>query len=165
MKTCILPKFISPVDNKLYRGRSISCPYRLYTLKQNGITQIVDLRNNFSVRKVMEKMFCKILGIKYINQRYPHRLNNLPSKDFLKETCDIISKNEQNTYLQCLKGKRRTGIVTAFYEKFYTKKSDEEILDNLCKKGFNEININTKKGKKYLNILTEFIDTYLPNLK
>ena len=41
-----LPKFQIPVDNKLVRGRAVTCPYRLYKMKNEGITQIIDLRNS-----------------------------------------------------------------------------------------------------------------------
>ena len=43
--------------------------------------------------------------------------------------------------------------------------SQEEVLKNLVKNGYKDININTKMGNKYFNILTEFIDKYLPETK
>ena len=160
-----LPKYIHSVDNKLYGGRAISCPYRLYTMRKNGINQIIDLRNAFSVTKYMEKLFCKMLGIRYINKNYPHRLNHLPDEEFFKEICNIINGNTETTYMHCQYGKRRTSIAAAYYEKNNTDKSPQNILADLISHGYSDIKPTSKKGKKYQKILSEFIDTYLPESK
>ena len=153
------------VDSRLLRGRVVSCPYRLYSMKKNGICQIIDLRNTPSFTKYMEKFFCKILGIKYLNCRYPHRLNVLPEESFFNKVNNAIINNDSKTYIHCQRGKRRTGVTVAYYEKNIMQLSQEEVLKNLVKNGYKDININTKMGNKYFNILTEFIDKYLPETK
>lgn len=156
-----LPYFVKPVGEKLLRGRAVSCPYRLYTMKKNGVNQIIDLRNAFSVQKFFEKMFCKIIGIKYINQKYPHRLQSLPSEGFLKGIADTVANNPQQTYVHCQYGKRRTGIVVAYCEKVNAKKSNEEISENLFNICFSDVNPDSKRGKRYFKIMTEFVEKYL----
>jgi len=160
-----LPSYINRVDNKLSRGKLVYCPYNLYSMKQSGITQIIDLRNTPSITKYLEMFFCKILGIKYVNCRYPHRLNTLPEENFFQNINKLIINNDAKTYIHCQRGKRRTGVSVAYYEKNVMQLSQEEVLNNLVKQGYKDININTKIGKKYCNILIEFIDKYLPETK
>jgi len=160
-----LPSFITNVDDKLYRGRAISCPYRLYSLKKNGINQVIDLRNSFSFTKYMEKFFCKILGIKYINCKYKHRLKKIPNEEFFLNIKNLILMNKSKTYLHCQKGKRRTGFLAAYYEKNVMHLPDKDILNNLINLGYNDIKVGSKAKNKYFNILSEFIDKYLPETK
>ncbi len=149
------------VDDKLIRGKAVTSPYRLYTMKQNNITQIIDLRNTSYIKKYIEKFFCKLFGIKYVNIKYSHRLDNLPEENLFQQVVNAITGNPKQTYMHCEKGKRRAGIIAAYYEKKSLNKSNEEVIDNLMNNGFSNLNIHTPKGKKYIGILTEFIDTYL----
>jgi len=160
-----LPSYVKSVDNRLYRGKAVSCPYRLYSLKENGINQVIDLRNTPSFTKYMEKFFCKILGIKYVNCRYPHRLNVLPEERFFKKVNAAIVANNKKTYIHCQRGKRRTGVSVAYYEKNVMHLPENKILENLINNGYKDLNSDTKLGKKYYNILIEFIDKYLPKTK
>lgn len=159
-----LPKFQIPVDEKLIRGRAVTCPYRLYKMKQEGITQIIDLRNSARLESPLEKFFCKLLGIKYNNCRYPHRLNKLPKKIFFTNINNLINNNSGKTYIHCQYGKRRTGISVAIYEKEYTNKSKTEILDNLINLGYMELKEkpNSYKIKKIKSILKDFLQKYYP---
>lgn len=160
-----LPSYVKSVDNRLYRGKAVSCPYRLYSLKENGINQVIDLRNTPSFTKYLEKFFCKILGIKYVNCRYPHRLNVLPEEGFFQNINEIITKNKSKTYIHCQRGKRRTGISVGYYEKNVMNLPEEMVLMHLIKNGYKDLNTNTKLGNKYFNILTEFIERYLSSTK
>lgn len=159
-----LPKFQIPVDNKLIRGRAVTCPYRLYKMKHEGITQIIDLRNSAHVESPIEKFFCKLIGIKYNNCKYPYRLNKLPDKSFFTNINNLIINNKGKTYIHCQYGKRRTGISVAIYEKEHTKKNKTEILTNLMNLGYMEIERKQKsyKIKKLKSILTDFLKKYYP---
>ena len=42
-----LAKFQKQVDQRLIRGKAVTCPWQLYKMKQEGITQVIDLRNKF----------------------------------------------------------------------------------------------------------------------
>lgn len=152
---------MTKVDNRLIRGRAVTSPVRLYQLKQAGVTQIVDLRSN-SLIKPLERFFCKLIGIKYKNLQYSHRMNSLPEEDFFHEVVNTIDKNNGKTYIHCLYGKHRTGICVAMYEKMRTNKPVDKIISNLIKMGFSDIfaNPNTKRSKKYNNILKDFMKTY-----
>lgn len=160
-----LPNFVKSADDKLLYGHAIYNPYRLYALKKNNVTQIVDLRNTGSLSKILEKTFCRLMGIKYVNCRYPHRLNTLPEEKFFQNVNDIILSNDKLTYLHCLYGKRRTSITMAYYLKKNSQKTPVQILSDLIDTGFNNLYVTTKKGRKYFGIFTEFVDKYLREVK
>jgi hypothetical protein len=160
-----LPAFVKAADEKLLYGRAVSCPYRIYQLKKNNVGQIIDLRNNISLAKIMEKLFCRLFGIKYVNCHYPHRLNVLPNESLFENINKIINAENTKTYLHCMKGKRRTGITVAYYEKENSSKTKEEILSNILNNGYKDLKPNTKKAKKYYAILDEFVNKYFSDIK
>lgn len=103
-----------------------------------------------------------MLGIKYQNYKYPHRLDELPSPDFFLTVNNSIIKNDGKTYIHCKNGKRRTGICVALYEKYFTKKSINQIISDMINIGFQDIFNNPKspRSKKYYNIIKQFLNTY-----
>ena len=157
-----LPKFQIKVDERLIRGRAVTCPYRLYRMKQEGITQIIDLRNSSYIERPLERLFCKLLGIKYKNKRYPYRLNILPEHKFFESINQSIFNNKGKTYIHCQYGKRRTGICTAVYEKYHTHKSKDEIISELLNLGYQELLSDkiTFKTRKLESIFNDFIKRY-----
>ena len=148
-----LAKFQKQVDEKLIRGKAVSCSWRLYKMKQDGITQVIDLRNSSLVERPIEKFFCKWFGIKYINYKYPHRLNNIPEKSFFDKVNKSINSNNGKTYIHCQYGKRRTGMCVAIYQKEFTKKPIKNIIEEMIELGYKELKLkhfhpkrkNTKK--------------------
>ena len=152
------------VDERLVRGKAVTCPFRLYKMKQEGINQIIDLRNSALLFSNIEKFFCRLLGIKYLNFPYKHRANNLPQQNFFSSINKRIVNNDGKTYMHCQYGKRRTGVCTAVYEKFCTKKSKQDILDDMINIGFQDVFLdkNTPKIQKYRQILYDFIQRYFP---
>jgi len=161
MKTNLAP-YMTIVDNKLIRGKAVTSPLRLYKMKKEGINQVIDLRNTSYVEKPLEKLFCKILGIKYKNCKYPHRIDKLPSPDFFFTVNNSIIKNDGKTYIHCQNGKRRTGICVALYEKYFTQKPINKIISDMMNIGFQDvfINPNSERSKKYFNIIKQFLNTY-----
>ncbi len=161
-----LAKFQSVVDERLVRGPRVTCPWRLYEMKREGVNQIIDLRNCSYVKRPMEKFFCQLLGIKYVNYRYSHKNMTLPGDDFFKRVNDTILENDGKTYIHCMKGKRRTGLCVAMYEKLHTDKSDLEIIDNMIEKGFKEVNgfRDSKKAQRMRTVCDDFIKKYFPKL-
>lgn len=157
-----LPKYMTVVDNKLIRGKAVISPLRLYKMKEAGITQIIDLRNTSFAKKPLERFFCKLLGIKYLNFKYPHRINYLPEFEFFKNINKTIVANNGKTYIHCQYGKRRTGIAVALYEKFYSNKKSHEILENMLKIGYKDVLSNSKNRRniRYQAILNELIEKY-----
>ena len=146
------------VDRKLIRGSCVTSPLKLLSLKKEGVTQIIDLRNS-SFKKPLEKLWCKIFNIKYVDFKYPHRLNNLPQRDFFEKVNNTILENNGTTYIHCEKGKRRSGMCQAFYELSCSKKSLAHIKMTLldCFQEF-LVNPQTKRAKKYQKIFNEFIE-------
>lgn len=159
-----LAKFQKQVDEKLIRGKAVSCPWRLYKMKQHGITQVIDLRNSSLIERPIEKFFCKLFGIKYINYKYPHRLNNIPEKSFFDRVNDTIRTNIGKTYIHCQYGKRRTGMCVAIYQKEFTTKSNHEIIEEMLEMGYKELRHeqSNRKKKKYIKIFMDFIKKYCP---
>jgi len=155
-----LPKFAVSVDNRLIRGPQVLSLFSLNNLKKEGVTQVIDLRNTSFFARPVEKLLCKILGIKYVNHRYSHSSTKLPSADFFEKVNRSIVDNKGKTYIHCMKGKRRTGMCVAVYEKKNTSKPKEEILDEMVRLGFWEFKQNkTPRRLANLRILfNEFVD-------
>lgn len=153
------------VDEKLLRGEAVTSPLKLYRLKQQGVTKIIDLRNSAFVERPLEKFFCKLFGIKYENHKYPFRLKTLPQSDFFESVNDSIVKNKGKTYIHCQYGKRRTGICVAIYEKLHTDKKSDEIIDNMVHIGFKEVEqkSDTKKARHVKSMLLDLLKKYFPN--
>lgn len=160
-------KYQTVVDEHLVRGRCVTNPFRLYSMKQEGINQIIDLRNTCYIKRPLEKFFCKLLDINYENFRYSYRNPELPSEDFFSRLNQKIIDNDGKTYIHCAHGKRRTGICVAIYEKFNTPKSDKDIIDNMIDLGFHEVEdpTNTRKNKRIKTIYNNLIGQYFPELK
>ena len=163
----ITPKFqITNVDNKFARGKAVFSPVKLRKMrKQDNITTIIDLRNSMSFDKILERIFCSLTGIKYINCKYKHRLNVIPEKNFFDKINEIILNNPERTYVHCQNGKRRTGIVAAYYEKVHLNEPDETIIDNLIKQGYSDVfePSASKRLRRYAEIFDDFCKTYLGN--
>ena len=159
-----LPKFQLKVDEKLIRGRSVNCPWRLHKMKKEGITQIIDLRNTSTIERPIERFFCNLLGLKYINVRYPNRLNTVPAIEFFEKINNLIRSNNGKSYIHCEYGKRRTGICVALYKKMNTDKSAKEIIEEMLDIGYKELiqkHFSPKK-RKSKKIFTDFIKKYFP---
>lgn len=157
-----LPSYMSVVDQNLIRGRAVTSPIRLYKMKEVGINQIIDLRNSSFIKSPLEKFFCKFLGIKYRNLKYPHRLEHLPEKKFFDNVINAIKSNTGKTYIHCQYGRRRTGVSVAIYEKKCTKKSNTQILNELILHGFYDLLTPKTNSRqiKYYKILNELIMKY-----
>lgn len=134
----ILPNY-NIVDKKLIRGAQVVSPIKLYKMKKIGVTQVVDLRNEGGVKKFLEKLFCKILGLKYFNYPSSFRDGTAFDKEYYNVVNKSISENDGITYLHCKNGKHRTGLCVAAYEKEVMNKSNPEIIYNLYTKSFDEL--------------------------
>ncbi len=160
-----LPNYMHIVDEKLIRGKALISPYRIYKIKKQNITQIIDLRNTSTIKRPIEKFFCKIFGIKYVNCKYPHRLKYVPDMDFFNGINELIRKNKGKTYIHCEYGKRRTGISVAIYEQQYTKKDKYSILRNMIDIGYKELKFKPKSAKalRLKTIFNDFLKKYYPD--
>jgi protein tyrosine/serine phosphatase len=132
------------VDRKLIRGAQVTSPVELFRMKRTGVNQIIDLCNERGFKLFFEKKFCKFLGLKYINYPSSFRDGSAFEKGYYQKINKIISENDGITYLHCKKGKHRTGLCVAAYEKEVLKKSNPEIIYNLYTTSFDEL-VNGKK--------------------
>lgn len=150
------------VDGKLLRGSCVTSPFKVRKMKKEGVTQIIDLRNSAHFESPLEKIFCKMFGIKYVNYKFSHRLNEIPNQDFFEKINENILSNEGKTYMHCQYGHHRTGLAVAIYEKLHTKKDNSEIVKNMIDNGYTEIMSKgkTKKEKKYINQYNQMMDMY-----
>lgn len=169
MNTCIKNIKFNPikVDEKLFRGASIHTAKKIKKMKSLGVTQIIDLRNTSGILGIIERILCKIYGIKYVNYKYPYRLNGVPDIDFFEKINHSIVNNNGKTYIHCRYGKRRTGVAVAIYEKKYTNKSHKDIIENMLNIGYKELLKDTfnLKREKLKKIFSEFIKKYFPDYK
>lgn len=136
------------------RGSFTNSPIKLYCLKKNGINQIIDLRKGNKISRNIEKFLCKILGLKYINCPFSFRDGSTYTKDFFCNINKLIEENVGTTYIHCKKGKHRTGLCVAAYEKEILKKTNPEIIFNLYNNSFDEL----LKGKR--ESLTKALATF-----
>lgn len=150
------------VDDRLIRGNAISTYWEIKKIKQAGVTQIIDLRNTSFICRPIEKLLCKIFGIKYINHRFSHRATTIPNRDYFKKINQDIINNKGKTYIHCEYGKHRTGIVIAIYEKLHSKKSITEIIKEMINNGYDDIikKGKSKKEQKYIRLYKQMIDQY-----
>lgn len=160
-----LPNYMHIVDDKLIRGKALTSPLIIYKIKRQNITQIIDLRNTSTIKRPLEKFFCKLFGIKYVNCKYPHRLNYVPDIDFFNRINTLIRNNNGKTYIHCEYGKRRTGISVAIYEQQYLKKDKYSIIQNMLDLGYKELKSNSKSSKavRLKTIFNDFLNKYYPN--
>ena len=159
-----LSKFQTQVSPQLVRGKAIHCPYMIYKMKQNGVNQIIDLRNSAFFQSRLEKFYCKLFGIKYYNFKYSYRLYNLPEHDFFEKINNTIINNDGQTYIHCQHGKRRTGICVAVYQKECLKKTYEEIFADLFNFGFRDMLTKKSQAKRnhLMSIYCDFVKRYYP---
>ena len=150
------------VDNKLMRGASVLSPFKMRTIKNNGVTQIIDLRNSAYIERPLEKLMCRLFGIKYVNYKFSHRKTDIPNKEFFERINNAITGNQGKTYVHCQYGRHRTGLAVAVYEKAHTKKTNAEIIQNMINNGYCEIisEGKTQKEKKYINQFKQMWDSF-----
>lgn len=158
-------RFQTVVDNKLVRGRAVTCPLRLYKMKKAGITQIVDLRNTSYIERPLEKFFCKMLGIKYENFKYPKGLSVIPEKKFFDGINNAIVNNSGKTYIHCQSGKRRTGVCVAVYEREHSLKATGQIISKMLKSGFKDMiyGRHCAKRDRLIGVYNDFMQKYFPH--
>lgn len=164
-----IPKFFkystppNPVDSKLYRGGAIRNPLRLRYLQQEGFTQIIDLRSRKISKFSIERFLCELFGVKYKNFAMGSNLKELPPEEYFDAINQAIRQNKGKTYIHCQYGKHRTGLCVAHYEKHCTKKPTIEIISNLLKYGFQELEgLNFDfKNSKYRTICNNFVKKYI----
>ena len=114
-----LPKKYSKIDEYLIRGPHPSVR-NLIKLKKEGVNQIYDFRHysNFGT-KFVEKIACKVLGIKYKREAYSNLYGEYPSLDTFERISKDVKQNGERggkTLFHCNSGRHRTSHMTAFYK-------------------------------------------------
>ena len=159
----VRPKY-NFVDSKLARGCYVYSPIKLLQMKNNGINQVIDLRKDTNCAQKLEKFFCKLIGLNYINCPLSFRDKNFVGKDFFLNINKLIAENIGKTYIHCKKGKHRTGLCVAAYEKEVLKKNDNEVLQSILSSGFDELITNPSR-KSLANAITNFSKIFDLNWK
>lgn len=145
--------FYKYVDNKLVRGKYMLSPLKIKHLKNQNINQVIDLRDDFKIVRDVERFFCKMFGIKYINRPYSFRDKNFVPKDFFLDINKLITENKGTTYIHCKIGKHRTGLCVAAYKKEVMKKSNREIIYDLYEHDYDDLS-------KYRESLTRALSNF-----
>ena len=104
------------VNDKLIRGGATISPRKIKKMKKEGVTQIIDLRNSALFERPIEKLLCRIFGIKYINYKFSHRAKNIPGGDFFEKINQAIINNQGTTYLHCEYGKHNDRDFLSIYK-------------------------------------------------
>lgn len=136
----MIERFIEVVPDKLFRGSAPS-PQDVKELKDKfNIKQIISL--DYDSAKRIERA-CKLLGIKQIV---------LPI-DFLSLKNDLLNIFQYNlkslllknapTFVHCLAGKDRTGLIIALFKVKYMGMDPEEAIDEAKSLGFG-VGVNPK---------------------
>lgn len=149
LKPILLPTKIIQVNDTLYRGNAIFSPVKAIRIKRKGIKQVIDLRNTNNTIgnpfKFLEKLYCKILNIKYYNLDFHMtKSKRIPEIDFFNMVNEQINKGEK-TYIHCHYGLHRTGFAVAMHQKSKNIPTNI-ILENLMQNSWNnkEEKINLK---------------------
>ena len=156
---------ISKVDNRLSRGSAVFTPVRAARLKLNGVEQIIDLRGGekagSSFVKALEKFYCRLFKIKYVNIPLSFTKKSIPSENSFKNVVSTLNENNLKTFIHCHYGRHRTGECVALYQKSKNQ-NDTKIINDLLDNGWNK-----KKDfaeNSYQSLLL-FLQKYFPNKK
>ncbi len=140
--------------------------WRLRKLKQLGVTQIIDLNYDNSLRDkvkcLLERITCKLLGVKY--KKIPTILGDVTkNKKMFDEIHQFISDGKKFTHIHCRYGLHRTGIVCAAEQILNGEKNLQEAIAYLEKHDYwtgmgkkITAETNPKRYKFYKKLLTEF---------
>ena len=156
---------IEKVDNKLLRGSAIFTPVKCARLKMAGVNQVIDLREGVkkesTFAQFLERQYCKLFNIKYVNMGVLFKHDFVPSKDYFDKINSAIVNNKGKSFIHCHYGKHRTGECLAMYQK--SQNIDENIIiDNLIKCGWNK---KSDYREESYNSLILFLNKYFPNLE
>lgn len=99
------------VDKYLIRGPRPTVR-EVFQLKKQGVTQIYDFRHkSFRGMKFMERIACKLTGIKYIRKPFSFLQGNTPKLQDYEEIAKSVKQNGKRggkTFFHCNSGKHRT---------------------------------------------------------
>lgn len=127
----MIQRFKEIIPNKLYRG-SAPTPQDVFNLKSKyGINKIISLDER-SGEKIDRT--CKILGVKQIKiylDMTRKSIINLLKFDLKKTLLD-----DGPTYIHCLHGKDRTGLLAAMFKCKYLGESYEDAINEAKSLGF-----------------------------
>ena len=156
---------IVKVDDKLLRGNAIFMPTKIARLKAKNVTQVIDLRDGgkagYPFLKRLEKFYCKLFNIKYVEAKMQFVQDKIPNQDYFSKVTNLIENNDGKSYIHCHYGKHRTGQVIAMYEK--TKNVDErKIIKDLFAYGWNQKSDFVENSYKSL---LAFLKKYFPAQK
>lgn len=107
------------VDKYLIRGPRPTVR-EVFQLKKQGVTQIYDFRHkSFRGMKFMERIACKLAGIKYIRKPFSFLQGNTPKLQDYEEIAKSVKQNGKRggkTFFHCNSGKHRTSHMATFYD-------------------------------------------------
>ena len=163
------------VDKYLIRGPRPTFR-EVFQLKKQGVTQIYDFRHKcFRGMKFLEKIACKLAGIKYTRKPFSFLNDECPTLKDFEEIASSVKKNGENggkTLFHCNSGRHRTSHMAAFYDITrgeslndyrkthlfqYKGRVLNAVINQIDKAGF----FNRKKANgKTLNPITYFRDRF-----
>lgn len=139
------------------RGRTLSSSHQAYawkTMKEAGLTQVIDLRQDYKGRKYKE--MCEAYGIAYYH--YPVHKRKETIANMVKEFptfCEIIDRGD--FFISCAQGLHRTDIALCTYWVFYGADRAKEppmLVGYLREKG-HDVGMIMHVLNSFYNYLTE----------
>ncbi len=113
-----LPKKYKMVDSALLRGPRPGV-IDVFRLKDEGVTQIYDFRHlSGGGLKFIERIACKLAGIKYIRKPFSFLEGKYPAKSDYDTISKSVSENAKcggKTLFHCNSGTHRTALMSAYY--------------------------------------------------
>ena len=131
---------------------------------EESVSQIIDLRSSNDLKKLNEKICCKVLGLNYKN--YPIELMNrkpLNTKIF-ESILEAIQNNNGKTFVHCNSGRHRSLFVAAM-EAFRNGniQNFEDFKKFLANRDFYKLRKKSRLGIKF-NLTDEDIKIRTANL-
>lgn len=127
----MITRFVE-VTNGLYRGSGPSTKDVIALYKEYGIRKIISLDEEYG--KKINKV-CKLLNIKHIIIPIDGKKPKPLAKLFSYDLYDLLMKDGP-TYVHCIHGKDRTGLVIALFQCKYLGMSCEDAIHQAISLGF-----------------------------
>lgn len=128
---------IIKISNNLYQGSQPSLR-TLIKLKKMGVKNVVDLRSNRLIDKVLEikeRLYCHFLNIRY--EKKPSKVDNkLPGFEYYNSLSQDIKKTEGKTFIHCTCGAHRASFAAQAVEIINRKKSINQAIADIFKNNY-----------------------------
>ena len=109
-----LPPRTKQISHKLIIGARQQWSGLKMLQKEENVSCVIDLRNRKGYKQFFEKLFCKFVGLKYINFPIELAKKNKISPEIFNKIFELIQNNKNGkTFVHCNSGIHRSLFVAA----------------------------------------------------